>query len=356
VKRARELLHFPIHQFPFAEPSSYAHAIALEILPFVREMIRGPVPIVAVTAAAPRHGKDKLIVTQCVPALGCEVAQMPETGKGEELRKRLTSLVLSNEPIAVFANVNQVVAGGPLAAILTASTWSDRILGRSEMVKLPVRNAWVISANNPRFSRELLLRTIPVRLDANVENPGRRKFHTPEDPVAYALAHRAELVWACLALVQTWIAEGKPKVSLPARLGGFESFTEVMGGVLASANIPGFLANLDAFQADSDSDADHWRTFIIEWWSAHHDKALSPTALLEIGDRTEFARPAEKNENERSRVTKFGLRIAHHVDRVFDISPDGDDSPAKSVKIVRAEIRAGRLSQRPRIRSTRGSG
>ena len=337
VKRAKELLRYPIRQFPFATSASYAATIALGLLPFMREMIDGPLPIFVVKAPAERTGKGLLIQTDCYPGLGQSIAAMPELTKGEELRKRVFAIALSGEPIVFFDNITTAVEGGALAAILTAPRFTDRILGRSEMVTCAVRCAWVLAANNPRFSHELLLRTLPIELDANMEQPGERIFDDPKDPVAYARAHRTDLVWASLVLIQNWIALARPKAMLPARLGGFDSFAAIMGGILGAAEIPGFLTNLDTFQTDAGTDADRWRPLVTQWWREHHAGGVSPTELLGVADKIDFAFPLRKGESERARVTRFGLAVARLVDRVFDICPDNQTERRLSVKVVRAE-------------------
>ena len=251
VKEARETLRYPIRQFPYvAEPkaapgsnASYAHALSLMLVPFIKQVIGGHIPIHVFSAPTERTGKGKLINSLCMPGRGSDMPIMPEVGKdADELRKRLTSLVISGATLAFFDNVSEVVEGGALAAILTAKVWQDRVLGKSKLVDLPVRTTWIIAGNNIMIARELLLRTLFVILDANMQNPERRNFEELKNPETYTLEHRAEMVRACLTLVQNWLAQGRPRFDPPVRLGGFDEYIEVMGGILGAAGIMGFLA------------------------------------------------------------------------------------------------------------------
>jgi len=121
VTAARQLLFEPFSQFPFADSASFAHTIGLMLLPFVRRMIDGPVPIHGVVAPPDSAGTGKglLVQTACVPGPG-EVPSTPEVGNGDELRKKLLPVILEDLPIFLFDNVTTELKGGVLASLLTA--------------------------------------------------------------------------------------------------------------------------------------------------------------------------------------------------------------------------------------------
>ena len=64
----------------------------------------------------------------------------------------------------------------------------------------------------------------------------------------WAREHRGELVWSALVLVRFWLAPDRPRTA-KARLGGFENWVRVIGGIVGHAGLPGFLANQDALRA-----------------------------------------------------------------------------------------------------------
>src|SRR5262249_56752366 len=94
--------------------------------------------------------------------------------------------------------------------VLTAGVWTDRVLGKTQMVTLPVRGVWLATGNNVKLSTEVTRRTVWVRLDAKVEAPWTRDGFRYPDLRAWARANRGRLVHACLTLGQAWIAEGRP--------------------------------------------------------------------------------------------------------------------------------------------------
>jgi hypothetical protein len=348
VVTARDTLRWPIRQFPYVNEASYAHAVSLMLLPFVRPLIVGPVPIHAFKAPTERTGKGKLVNCLCLVGLGCDVPVMPEVeGNADELRKRLTAIIIQDMQLAFFDNVNAVIRGGALAAILTASRWSDRILGSSKLVDLPVRTTWIVAGNNLQFSRELLLRTIFIGLDADMTDPGRRTFDPPQDPERYIKEHRAEMVHAALTLIQNWIARGRPRGKASTVLGGFEDYTRVMGGILDAADIPGFMANVSETQEDDDHEGNIWKPFLEQWWNKYGDTPTGAQAVSQL-DPEMFRSKFE--ESDHARGIRFGAILRRLKDKVFEI--ETQDGERVTVKIVSAEYQMapGRMKPGYRLR------
>ena len=67
----------------------------------------------------------------------------------------------------------------------------------------------------------------------------------------------------------------------------FESWREVMGGILAHAGIKGFLGNLSELYEEADLEGAAYRAFVGEWWRERSDKEVGVKDLLDIALRTE---------------------------------------------------------------------
>ena len=83
-----------------------------------------------------------------------------------------------------------------------------------------------------------------------------------------------------LTLIQAWIAAGQPLHK--TRLGSFEKWSEVMGGVLEVAGIPGFLGNLNELYEAADSDGQMWREFTGAWWEAYREEPKKVSELTQV--------------------------------------------------------------------------
>jgi putative DNA primase/helicase len=97
------------------------------------------------------------------------------------------------------------------------------------------------------------------------------------------LEHRSELVWAALTLVAAWLAAGRPTSSV--RLGSYESWSDVIGGILGNAGIDGFLGNLEDFYGASDSETEALMSFLTEWWHEFGQRPVTAVELFPIAGR-----------------------------------------------------------------------
>ena len=167
-----------------------------------------------------------------------------------------------------------------MAAALTAPFWEDRVLGQSEMTRLPIRCLWIATGNNPEFSNEMARRLVRIRLDANVEQPWQRGGFRHPDLMVWIRANRGRIVAACLTLCQAWIAAGKPHGT--RTIGSYESWAQVVGGVLDTAGIPGFLGNLEEMMAASDSEGAGWSAFIAAWWDRFGTASVLSADLFDV--------------------------------------------------------------------------
>lgn len=151
-----------------------------------------------------------------------------------------------------------------LAVALTGSTWQDRILGRSEMVRLTQRATWLCTGNNIRLGGDMARRCYWIRLDAQTAHPWRRTGFRHPGLIGWVKQQRGPLLGALLTLARAWWAEGQPAGPV-SPLGGFDDWSRVTGGILAHAGIPGFLGNLDALYQHVDEEGEQWENFLATW-------------------------------------------------------------------------------------------
>lgn len=283
VHEARDfIVNELLGDFDFQEPASLANALGLVLLPFLRHFI-GDHPTPLHVARAPQAGSGKTYLIQACLIPGCGLVGMaPEPRDDDELRKLITASLLSSRAAVVFDNVNETLASGTLASALTSRVWQDRVLGQSKEVSLPIRCIWATTGNSWSSSHELVDRVCPIRLrapDVVARHRGSSSFRHP-DLHGWALKHRAELVQACLTLVKHWLdgpvlvdvhggfvrlaqdEEGWHRQQSERTLGSFERWADVVGGVLAAADVRGFLGNLDEARLEMDVEEQDTREFL----------------------------------------------------------------------------------------------
>ena len=136
-----------------------------------RTAINGPVPLTLIDANARGAGKGLLaeLIGQIVLGSSLPIRTAPETQ--EEWRKALFAIVLAGDPIVLIDNVTRMLRSSAFDAVLTSTTYSDRVLGVTQERRIPVRACFVVTANNANLSPDLVRRSIHCRLDSPVERP-----------------------------------------------------------------------------------------------------------------------------------------------------------------------------------------
>lgn len=252
------LLDDLLADFPFVNEADRAHAVALMLLPFVRDMIEGPTPLHNIEAPTPGSGKGLLMKVLLMPGVGGRQVTCGAAADNEEWEKRLVSFLRLSPQALVIDNVNERVTSGFLCTALTEPVITSRLLGVSQQVTIPVRTTWVMTANNPKFSDEVARRTIRIRVDAGVEHPEDRSGFKHADLLGWASAHRGDLIGACCTLAQAWVVAGAPQPVATKPFGSFEAWQAVMSGLLDFVGVPGLLDNKAEFMAVSDDESGAW--------------------------------------------------------------------------------------------------
>lgn len=268
LDRARELiLDNLMADFSFAKQSDRAHALALLLLPFARDLIAGPTPMHIIDANIQGAGKTLLASAASMPFTGGQGA-IP-TGfptSEEEMSKTILALLAEGRTHVNFDNVVSRMSSAHLALAITANNYTQRKLGVSETLSPPVRCVWMATANQATGDTDVIRRSIHIRLVSKVENPHLIPIDTWKHfPLKdWVSSHRGELIWACLTFVQKWIAEGM--VRRRASFGDFGDWAGVIGGILDAVYIKGFLDDITDFQLTANEDRESWQTFYADLW------------------------------------------------------------------------------------------
>jgi putative DNA primase/helicase len=229
----------------------------------------------------PGSGATLLSDVVATVATGMHAAkEMMPAGRNseEEMRKRITSLLMAAKDVVVLDNIEHALASSALSAVLTTPLWQDRVLSKNEIITLPVRTTWIATANNIAIRGDIGRRSYRVRIDPKQDRPWTRDTFKHADLLAWTREHRGELLHALLTLARAWFAAGQPKVKTP-KVGGFEEWVSIIGGILAYAGVEGFLGNLEELYSMVDEDAQQWRVFIATW---HEHLGEQPYTVAEF--------------------------------------------------------------------------
>ena len=313
--------------FPFASSADRTNALGLFLLPFARDLIDGPTPNHLVEASIRGSGKTLLVNALLSAALGGDVATLTEQHDDEGWRKAITSHLLAALPVALIDNVNRNVNSGALAAAWTATTWNDRILGKSELANVPIQTIWTMTGNNVTMSAELIRRSIRIRLVPDTDKPEDRSGFKHENLKAWCRENQAKLAWCAHVIIKWWLQHGQPKPEGLKPFGSFEEWQRVIGGCLYAIGFTDFLGNAKEFQAASDTDTDVRAAFCANWWNwsqssgfADARKDARVSDLLSIAQNVEGFPLSDKSD--KAAQISLGKWLKRHNQAFVSVADD----------------------------------
>jgi hypothetical protein len=160
----------------------------------------------------------------------------PQAADEAEEIKRITAIALAGDRFILIDNITRPLGSGALDTVLTGTTWSDRILGKSEKVTLPLVTVWYASGNNIALRGDTARRCLHIRLDSNLEKPEHRENFRHPNLLAYAQEHRGELVAAALTVLRGYCAAGRPSAGLKP-WGSFEGWSLLVRAAVVWAGL-----------------------------------------------------------------------------------------------------------------------
>jgi hypothetical protein len=219
-----------LREFPFTSDASRSVGLSMLITPVVRAACGNAVPLHTITAPEAGTGKSYLADLAALISIGSRCPAMTYVTKDNELEKRLGGLLISGASIVSIDNANWCVLDSDfLCQAIERPLVAVRVLGTSEVLRIP--NAVLITANgnNMRVGYDLTRRAIRSEMDANKEDPLSRTFKF--DPAAMIMHDRGTFVAACLTFVRAYIAAGRPERLPP--MPSFEGWSDTVRSALA---------------------------------------------------------------------------------------------------------------------------
>lgn len=280
VAGALNLIREVFIDFPFCDDADRANAYAALFTAVLRPCIDGSVPLYLVDKPQAGAGAGLLQRTIGLIALGQEPPLRTLPATAEEMRKEIFTTLRSANPIQIYDNIEGRLRSPELAAILTAKISGGRVLGTIEELSLPVRCFWLCNGNNVQIGGDLARRTFRTRIDPQMAMPWQREKFKHENLESWVISQRGQILTAIYTITRSWIRAGKPLPSkeIP-RVGSFEPWRDMIGGIMEHAGVRGFLANADDVYLDGDADRVQWEAFLAALWDWTRANPFTTSAL-----------------------------------------------------------------------------
>lgn len=202
LTEAYQTLASPFSGFTPATPLDHAILIAAVLTAVIRPILP-TAPAIGIDA--PVQGTGKTYLAQCLGMLatGTTPDPMPHIASDDEIRKRILATLFSGSQVLLWDNIIDYFDSPSLAAMLTSSTFKDRVLGASREIALPTRILVILTGNNLTLAGDLPRRVLKCRLDAQMEHPAARRFTS--NPLHQIQDQRQRLVAAALTLIRAYL-------------------------------------------------------------------------------------------------------------------------------------------------------
>jgi len=116
-------------------------------------------------------------------------------------------------------------------------------------------------------------------------------------------------------LVRGWIAAGQPMHR--KRLGSFERWSSVIGGILDVIGVPGFLGNLAEQYENADDERQAWLGFVTSWWGAYGDEPKKVRELNDLCDQEDLMVVVRGDGSAKSQEIRLGKALGRVRDKIF---------------------------------------
>lgn len=217
-----EVLARPFREYRFATKGDRAVVLAACLTAVIRRILPAA-PLFAVDAPTAGSGKSLLCETVGIIASGYKPTIISQGKTPEEDEKRLASVLMAGDAVLVIDNCDRPLGGDTLCSMLTQEIIASRVLGKSEVKRMPTNALVMATGNNLEVIGDLGRRTLVCRIDTGAERPDQLEHGF--SPTEEAMRDRPALVVAALTVLRAYVVAGRPGQLPP--IGSFEDWNLV---------------------------------------------------------------------------------------------------------------------------------
>jgi hypothetical protein len=280
AKAAADQVLAVFSEFPFEDPELDQSVLLAYLLTLLLRPSLPTAPMVGVSATAPGTGKGLLLEVANLIVRGVDAALMPPvSGKEseEEMRKRITAFVSQGLTSLNLDNYSRPIGGDSLNVLLTTTEWTDRVLGTSNTIKLPVCCTLAATGNNLTVRGDMVRRSLLISLDAGVEHPERRQFKERNLPQV-VLKNRPVLLTALLTILKGYQQSGCTEFDRDV-LGRFEEWSRRVCHPIRWLGLPDPVDSQRRLKA-SDPEKENLTGLLQAWHTAIDNTWIQPSDLI----------------------------------------------------------------------------
>lgn len=249
--------------FSFATPAAKSAGLSGLMTPLVRHTVP-TAPMHLINGRRAGTGKTTYVDACALLATGRTATIIDLADDDDEQEKRLLAILLAGDLVVNFDNLERPLGGAHLCKVLTAETFTGRILGLSKNATVPTTAAWFATGNNVVVKEDMTRRVVLCQLDPQTEAPEKREFS--RNLYEWIPANRPALVMAALTALRAYVVAGKPKQPVPP-MGSFEDWHQLVRSALIWLGEADPLGDTDQME-DTDPTRMKLRALMFAWHGA----------------------------------------------------------------------------------------
>lgn len=278
---AIEKIEDALSEFCFNDEVDKSVALAAILTAVLRPSVTYA-PLFAFSSPTPGTGKSALCNLVSILSTGRDAAAFNYNPDEAEFRKAIFALLVAGHPVIVIDNAKDLINNDALCSILSQSTYTDRILGKSETVTVATASLFMINGNNLQLTNDMTRRTLYCVLDEKTERPASRKFKRVNFE-QWVKVNRGGLVNAALTILRAWIVAreaGAQDITANRPMNGFTEWSSMVRGALC------WLGRADPLESQRNIEKDDPERQVLgnllsSWWELHGDRPMLLKDLLE---------------------------------------------------------------------------
>ena len=326
LTKAKSVLQEIYDDFPFVNDQDKTNAIAALLTPFLRGLyskFNVRVPVYFYQANRERAGKDYCAGITGILYEGSATEEPPISNNtrvgnnDEELRKKITASFINGRKRLHFANNKGKIDNSVFEQIVTATHYSDRVLGKTEIVRFENEMEFTLSGNiGVSYTADFANRSIFINLAYLEENANERTFTNP-NLHGWVLDNRGLILSAMYAIIKHWYDNGMTDGKTPFT--SFPEWARICGGIMEMSELGNpCITKESEYNLGGDEELENMRNLYEYMYNNHPNEWITKQDLKKhIENATEEDIFGYFDFSNKSDATKFGNILEKYKNRII---------------------------------------
>ena len=324
VERAKEIIEQIMHDFCFEKPEDKDMAIAALLTPFLRGLYSNfniRTPIYFYIGNRENAGKDYLAGITSILYEGSFIEESPiangerQHNNNDELKKKILSAFIAGRKHLHFSNNKGHIDNAVLEGVATSTKFSDRMLGRNEIVTFDNEIEFTLSGNvGVSFTPDFERRCRFIHLFLDIENANTRTF---SDPCLqeWVKNNRPLIFSALFALVRDWHSKGMPAGSKP--FASFQEWARICGGIMENAGYINPCSAISTVLVGGDSETEDMRRLFEMCYERYPEQIIKKSDIVWLLKDEDNELFSYLDLESKAGQTKLGMKITKYYGRIL---------------------------------------